>query len=209
MIWNNMLMAGSASAEPPEFRGAAAFTSSLQSPGNLPAITGQLAGDLLVLFATCTNAFAMNTPSGWTLRLAYVFGTDISIYVVTRIASTDGQLVSPTWTGVGNKSYHYAAWSKATGVDVVGTPGATSSNTTVSAPSITPTRLGSLLAMTCMDSSTGIVSSVPSDLVQLSTSNGPTSKLYEGTSNPAGPLGTRDFVWGATTAKIAALMQIY
>lgn len=162
-------------------------------------------GDLLVCFFYAATASATTLPTGFT-SVYTESSTNPRINVGYKIASSESGNYTFTPASNANLAAAILVYRNAS-YNVVGTisrPG----STTVSAPSVTSTAPGILIAAFTSSGTTATVSSAPSGMTQRAITTGsttaPSTVVYDQVITVSGATGTRTLTWsvGANTSGI-------
>jgi len=171
---------------------------------------GTAAGDLLVLGYVHNNLYPYTLPEGFELQLDHTMTTNGMVVIATRKA-TDSEPASYTTTTNDNgwRNQFLTAYENGSGIDVIGSiaQGNLQSHT---APSITPTKKGILLAVFARQAR-NLVSSPAGMIPRASLTTAAILQTYELDPSPAGvATGAKTItIADAASAYSAFQMQLY
>ena len=167
-------------------------------------------GDLLVAFGIhVLSSKTVTYPAGFTERLLNN-GTKNSIFVATKVASSESGDYGFTWSGITNSNtIAILVYRNATDSDrLIGTVTRAESSTST-ALSISPTDKGALIGFFALEDNE-TVSIAPVGMTQraLNTS-GPSVGIYDIVPNGTGATGDKTLQWANSADAAGFFMQIY
>lgn len=176
------------------------------------APTGIQNGDLLVaLGINETAGRSLTYPSGFNQRLLNN-GTDNSVFVATKVASSESGDYTFTWSGSGNNTIAVLVYRNATDSDrLIGSVTRASPSNTSTAVSISPTTEGALIGFFAQEDNENI-SVAPDGMTQRAaqTVSSPSLAIYDIVPNDTGATGDKTLRWADNDAAVVGfLMQIY
>lgn len=213
MLSDGMLLGASSEGEARPLFIESTMGSNSGSPSmSISKPAGASVGDLMLAVIWSTAA-SNATSSGWTLEGSNFTGSFRYAILSRVVDGSEGGSFTFSLSSSGTHNGAILLYRGGIGdVDVVGSRGF-SSTVTSSAPSLTATESGTLLAVFGINSASRTVSSPPSGMTQRSFSNDTahsTASYEQDASSPAGATSSKTLVWsGADTSSIGVQIQIY
>jgi hypothetical protein len=185
---------------------AIAFNHIINVPGSVQA------GDFLIVMASVGSSRLFATPTGWTENLNE--NTRPTSHVFTRTA-TGSEPASYTFSFTGGSSSDATlamlCYRNVTGINIIGARSRVSSATTT-APGVTATKSGALLAVFATDGKRTL-STPPGGMAQRALGQGglivPALAVYDLVPSPSGATGNKTLIWSGSNNNVGWQIQIF
>lgn len=174
------------------------------------APTGIQDGDLLIAvgFRPTPSGTTITPPTGFNVQY-FENITDNVLFVASKVAASEAGNYTFTWSGAANNAISILVYRNATKVNTVGDKASSSSSATNTVSSITPTYVGTLLAVFGNSGTSTTIASAPGGMTQRSlTSNNVNLAVYEQATQAASATGTKEIVWNSAGNVGGFLLQI-